>query len=106
MDIVLEAEKVSKRFRIARDRPSSLKELFIQRLKGRSSNTADELWALREVSFTLKKGRSVGIIGHNGAGKSTLLRLICGLGRPTTGRIQYWGKIGSLLELGGGLIWR
>ncbi len=102
MDIVLEAERVSKRFRIARNRPSSLKELFIQGLKGRSSKTADELWALREISFTLKKGRSVGIIGHNGAGKSTLLRLICGLGRPTSGRIQYWGKIGSLLELGGG----
>ena len=102
MDIVLEAEKVSKRFRIATNRPATFKELFIQRMKGRSSRSADELWALREISFTLKKGRSVGIIGHNGAGKSTLLRLICGLGRPTTGKIQYWGKIGSLLELGGG----
>ena len=102
MDIVLEAEKVSKRFRNTWNRPGTLKELFIQRVKGRSSKAAGELWALREVSFTLEKGRSVGIIGHNGAGKSTLLRLICGLGRPTTGKIQYWGKIGSLLELGGG----
>jgi lipopolysaccharide transport system ATP-binding protein len=102
VDIVLETEGVSKRFRIAQNRPETLKELFIQRMKGRSSSTADEFWALREISFTLKKGRSVGIIGHNGAGKSTLLRLICGLGRPTTGKIQYWGKIGSLLELGGG----
>ena len=102
MDIVLETERVSKRFWTAQNRPATLKELFIRRMKGRSSSTADELWALREISFTLKKGRSVGIIGHNGAGKSTLLRLICGLGRPTTGKIQYWGKIGSLLELGGG----
>jgi lipopolysaccharide transport system ATP-binding protein len=102
VDIVLETEGVSKRFRIAQNRPATLKELFVQRVKGRSSSTADELWALREISFTLKKGRSVGIIGHNGAGKSTLLRLICGLGRPTTGKIKYWGKIGSLLELGGG----
>jgi lipopolysaccharide transport system ATP-binding protein len=57
---------------------------------------------LRDVSVSLEKGRSLGIIGHNGAGKSTLLRLICGLGRPTTGTIRYRGQIGSLLELGSG----
>ena len=101
MGLVLEIQKVSKRFR-TRNRPATLKELFIQRLNGRYPTAAGEHWALREVSLSLEKGRSLGIIGHNGAGKSTLLRLICGLGRPTTGTIQYWGQIGSLLELGSG----
>src|SRR5678816_1034167 len=102
MDLVLEVQGVSKRFRTQRNRPATLKEAFIQRLNGRYPTAAGEHWALRDVSVRLEKGRSLGIIGHNGAGKSTLLRLICGLGRPTTGTIQYWGKIGSLLELGGG----
>ena len=102
MDLALEIQGVSKRFRTQRNRPATLKELFIQRLKGRGPTGAGEHWALREISFALEKGRSLGIIGHNGAGKSTLLRLVCGLGRPTTGTIQYWGQIGSLLELGSG----
>jgi ABC-type polysaccharide/polyol phosphate transport system ATPase subunit len=68
VDIVFETERVSKRFRIAQNRPATLKELFIQRLKGRSSGTANELWALREISFTLKKGRSVGF--RFGGGRS------------------------------------
>jgi len=102
VNLVLEVQGVSKRFRVQRNRPATLKELFIQRLNGRHPAAAVEHWALREVSISLEKGHSLGIIGHNGAGKSTLLRLICGLGRPTTGKIQYWGQIGSLLELGSG----
>ena len=102
MNLVLEIQGVSKRFRTQRNRPATLKELLVQRLNGRYPAAAGEHWALREVSVSLEKGRSLGIIGHNGAGKSTLLRLICGLGRPTTGTIQYWGQIGSLLELGSG----
>jgi lipopolysaccharide transport system ATP-binding protein len=102
VDLVLEIQGVSKRFRTQRNRPATLKELFIQRLNGRYPAAAGDHWALREISLSLEKGRSLGIIGHNGAGKSTLLRLICGLGRPTTGTIQYWGQIGSLLELGSG----
>jgi lipopolysaccharide transport system ATP-binding protein len=99
---VLEIQGVSKRFRTQRNRPATLKEFFIQRLNGGQSAAAGEHWALRDVSISLEKGRSLGIIGHNGAGKSTLLRLTCGLGRPTTGTIRYWGQIGSLLELGSG----
>jgi lipopolysaccharide transport system ATP-binding protein len=102
VDLVLEVQGVSKRFRTQRNRPATLKESVIQRLKGRHRTADGEHWALREISVSLEKGRSLGIIGHNGAGKSTLLRLICGLGRPTTGTIRYWGQIGSLLELGNG----
>ena len=102
MGLVLEIQGVSKRFRTQRNRPATLKELFIHRLNGGYRTSAGEHWALQDVNVSLEKGRSLGIIGHNGAGKSTLLRLICGLGRPTTGTIKYWGQIGSLLELGSG----
>lgn len=101
MKDILVVDRVSKRFRRQSDRYGTLKELLIQRLLGKHA-TDQEFWALKEVSFSLQRGCSIGIIGHNGAGKSTLLRLLCGLGRPTTGTIQCMGSIGSLLELGGG----
>lgn len=59
-------------------------------------------WALRDVSFRVEAGESVSIIGDNGAGKSTLLRMICGLGRPTTGATRVEGRVTALLELGAG----
>ncbi|MEW6570511.1 MAG: ABC transporter ATP-binding protein [Nitrospirota bacterium] len=101
MQTVLAAENVSKCFRIQRNRPHTLREMINQRLTGRY-NSCSTLWALRDVSFLVRQGRVLGIIGHNGAGKSTLLRLLCGLGRPTKGRIHCAGNVGSLLELGSG----
>jgi lipopolysaccharide transport system ATP-binding protein len=68
----------------------------------RSPAKREPLWALKNISFEVRAGEMLGVIGSNGAGKSTLLRLLGGIGRPTVGRVEVRGKIGSLLELGGG----
>ncbi|MGI8974422.1 MAG: ABC transporter ATP-binding protein [Gaiella sp.] len=89
---------VSRRFVVRARDTQTLKELLVAR--GRTG--AQEVWALRNISFAIAPGEAVGLIGRNGSGKSTLLRLVAGIIRPTTGRISAEGRIGSLLELGAG----
>lgn len=101
MPAVLTVESVSKRFRVQRNRPATVKESIIRRLTGRY-DAAGIFWALRDITFSIEQGQALGVIGHNGAGKSALLRLLCGLGRATTGRIHCEGEISGLLELGSG----
>src|ERR1035441_8446496 len=62
----------------------------------------DTIWALKDVSFDVKQGEIVGVIGRNGAGKSTLLKLLSRITEPTSGRVEIHGRVGSLLEVGTG----
>ncbi len=75
----------------------------LQSLVGRESrNYYREFWALKHISFDLRKGETVGIIGRNGAGKSTLLQIICGTLQPSSGKVESNGRVAALLELGSG----
>jgi len=89
---------VSKRFRLYKDKSTSLKER-VTRLR---RSVFDEYWALRNVSLEVPPGTTYGLIGHNGSGKSTLLRLMAGIHRPTTGKVDVRGRVSALLELGAG----
>ncbi len=91
-------EEVSRRFVVRARDTHTLKELLVARGRTR----AQEVWALREVSLAVGPGEAVGLVGRNGSGKSTLLRLIAGIIKPTAGRVETGGRIGSLLELGAG----
>jgi lipopolysaccharide transport system ATP-binding protein len=101
-DVAVAIRGVSKRFRLHRGRKvSTVKDLFLR--GGRSGLfTGQELWALRDVSLELIRGRMVGIIGSNGSGKSTLLKLIGGILKPTAGTIAVAGRVSALIELGAG----
>lgn len=101
MSNAIEFHNVSKFFRIDRDRPRTFQELFIQLLR-RSRREANTFWALRDVSFTVERGSSVGLIGTNGAGKSTTLKLISRIIQPSSGTIAVRGRVTALLELGAG----
>lgn len=102
MGLAIQVDGVSKSFRRYRaDRPYMLQEVLARGMRG--LRAAEQFWALRDVSFSVARGRAVGIIGSNGSGKSTLLRLVGGIGRPDSGRIAIAGRVGALLDLGSGL---
>jgi lipopolysaccharide transport system ATP-binding protein len=109
-EIAVRVENVSKLYRIGLPRKDSLSEMLNSWIKrplhrngeeNRGDKTPD-FWALRDVSFEVKRGDVIGIIGRNGAGKSTLLKILSRITRPTRGRVEIHGRVGSLLEVGTG----
>lgn len=99
-EAMIEVENVSMRFRMNSDRILSLKEFVTTALRGKLRY--GEFTALDHVSFEVKRGETLGLIGRNGAGKSTMLKVISGILKPTEGRVLCRGNIAPMLELGSG----
>ncbi|MEQ9620628.1 ABC transporter ATP-binding protein [Coleofasciculus chthonoplastes] len=116
-DTVIQVENLSKKYIIGhqqQERYTALRDVMANGAKSlgqrllkpwgkQSANSAyEEFWALKDVSFEVKQGDRIGIIGRNGAGKSTLLKILSRITEPTTGRIRIKGRVASLLEVGTG----
>ena len=97
---IIQVNNITVRYKIANDRVSSLKEFVIKKIK--KSITEKDFLALDNVSFTVKKGDVVGVVGRNGAGKSTLLKVVSGIQKPASGNIVLNGRVVPMLKLGAG----
>ena len=101
-DTVVSVRGVGKMYHLY-DRPQDrLKQKLLWRLRIHRKRYGREFWALREVSFDVRRGEAIGIIGRNGSGKSTLLQVLAGVLKPTTGEVRVQGRVAALLELGSG----
>ena len=98
--VIIDVDHVSMRFNLASEKFDSFKEYVIRTLKKQIS--FNEFWALKDVSFQVKKGESLGLIGLNGSGKSTMLKVIAGVLKPTKGSVRVEGTVAPLIELGAG----
>ena len=105
-DVAIEVSDAGKCFRLYGRPQDRLKELALSRFwrwtQGNERHYFKEFWAVKPLSFTVRRGETVGIIGRNGSGKSTLLQMICGTLSPTVGQIRTTGRLAALLELGSG----
>lgn len=98
---MIEADNVSMRFNLGIEKNFSLKQWFVDLFSGKKKEKK-EFWALSNVSFKVKKGEVIGFIGSNGAGKSTLLKVVAGVMKPTKGKVEAYGNICPMIELGAG----
>jgi lipopolysaccharide transport system ATP-binding protein len=109
-DVAIRVENLTKRYTIAatRYRHDTLRDQLMDglwsmlHLRQRGRSGREVFWALRDVSFEVKRGEVVGIVGRNGAGKSTLLKILSRITEPSSGRAEIYGRVGSLLEVGTG----
>jgi len=107
-EAVIHVEGLGKRYRVGeRERYLALRDVLARAFtapfrRGRERRTRDYLWALRDVSFDVRQGEVIGLIGRNGAGKTTLLKILSRITRPTEGFAEIHGRVGSLLEVGTG----
>jgi lipopolysaccharide transport system ATP-binding protein len=114
MSVVVEAENISKRFFLGeRNQRAFFEDVAAKGIRGfrhlfrpgeveTEKASARDFWALRDVSFRISQGQTLGIIGENGAGKSTLLKVLSRITQPTTGTVKVYGRLASLLEVGTG----
>ena len=104
--VAIKITNLSKCFEIYSSPRDRLKQFILPKLgfifKRFKKQYFREFWALKDISFEVKKGETVGIIGRNGSGKSTQLQIICGTLTPTSGSIETRGRVAALLELGSG----
>lgn len=100
-NIAIKVSHLSKKYAIGKQKDTSLRGSLTGLFKS-STSKVDEFWAMKDVSFEIKKGEAIGIIGKNGAGKSTLLKILSQITKPTEGKIEINGRIASLLEVGTG----
>ncbi len=106
-DLAVSVRGLSKSYVIAHNsgRPTNFREAIVDRLRhplGNGRDRTETFWALKDVEFDIQRGEVVGIIGRNGAGKSTLLKTLCRITTPTSGVIDIYGRVASLLEVGTG----
>lgn len=99
-DIIIDVSDISMMFNLSNEKIDNIKEYVIKFIK--RELMFNEFWALKDVSFQIKKGESVGLVGLNGSGKSTMLKVIAGVMKPTKGKVLVNGTIAPLIELGAG----
>lgn len=99
-EVIVDIDNVSMCFNMTTEKITTLKEYLIKRFKRQISYS--EFWALKDVSFQINRGEIFGVLGLNGAGKSTLLKVIAGVLKPTLGKVDVFGRMAPLIELGAG----